>query len=389
MAALAIAAFAAPLAANTAPRPSTAAQTPPAAGIARFTPAPDAINHTIDYRHWDEALGHFVIPMGPSIRDGAQRPESRLGTRINYGQRSRFRLEGNRVAFSYFDNGIRQGLSEYRRDLEAVGSSLDLTSLPRNEQLAYWLNLHNVAIIEALARQYPSRDPTEHAFGANGAALHDAKLVTVKGVPLSPRDIRERIVYINWQDPKVIYGFWHGMIGGPSLQRLAFTGANVDLLLSLAAEEFVNSLRGVEAYRGKLQVSALYKEAAPFYFASGDKLREHLSAFTRAEVRELVERYETIAYAPFETAIADLTFGKGDPALNFVCGGEGGAVGALPLALNPTLCTDEATRPNPAIARLMRERAVKLQRAARQDIRTGTVVFGDAIAQGDPPREVN
>ncbi len=388
VAALSSASLACPVAAETAP---TALQQPAASAdrFAQFAPAPASMEHRIDYRHWDEALGFFVVPMGPSIRDGARRLESRTGTRISYGQKSRFRLEGNRVAFSFLDDGIREALSDYRRDLEAVGTSLDLARLPRNEQLAYWLNLHNVAIIEALAHQYPLRDPSERAFGAEQASLHDAKLVSVKGVTLSARDIRERIVYPHWEDPKVIYGFWHGVIGGPSLQRLAFTGDNVDVLLSLGAEEFVNSLRGIEAYRGKLQLSALYEEAAPFYFADEASLRRHLSGYTRDEVQDLIERHRAIAYAPLETAIADLTFGKGDPALNFVCTGAGGPVGALPYALNPTFCTDEATRPNPAIARLMRERAVKLQRAARQGIRSGTVVFGDGGIQGEAPREVN
>lgn len=387
MAALTLAGLSCPLFAQIAPPPPTASASTDE--LDQFAPASDTIQHRIDYRHWDEALGRFVIPMGPSIRDGARRLEPRTGTRINYGQKSRFRLEGNRVAFSYLDNEIREALSDYRRALERVGTSLDLARLPRNEQLAYWLNLHNVAIIEALAQEYPLRDPSERGFGADQTSLHDAKLVSVKGVRLSLRDIRERIVYPNWEDPKVIYGFWHGVIGGPSLQRLAFTGNNVDVLLSLAAEEFVNSLRGIEAYRGKLQVSALYLEAAPFYFAQEADLRQHFAGYTRDEVHELVERHDTIAYASFDTAIADLTFGKGDPALNFVCSGEGGPVGALPYALNPSLCRDEATRPNPAIARLMRERTVKLQRAARKGIRTGTVVFGDGFGQSEAPREVN
>jgi len=356
--------------------------------FARFVPDPDNRDHTIDYRHWDEALGYFVIPMGPSIRDGARRVEPRLGTRISHGQTSRFRLEGNRVAFSYLGDDIRAALSEYRRDLERVGSTLPLARLARNEQLAFWLNLHNVAIFEALAHAYPLRDPSERTFGPEAAALDDARLVTIGGTALSPRDIREKIVYPGWRDPKVIYGFWRGTIGGPSLQRLAFTSDNVDLLLALAAEEFVNSLRGVEAYGGKLRVSALYDEAAPFYFEDDEALRGHLLQYTREEVAALIARHAKTAYAPFETAIADLTLGKGDPALGFVCGGAGGGVGAVPLAIDPAFCTDEASRPDPAIARLMKERAIKLERAQRQGIRAGTVVLGDGAATGERPREV-
>ena len=176
-------------------------------------------------------------------------------------------------------------LTQYRQDLERVGNELDIVHLPRNEQLSYWINLHNVAVIEALAHQYPMREPAEGSFGANETTLQDAKLVTIDGVQLSPRDIREKIVYPNWSDPRVIYGFWRGEIGGPSIQRLAYTGSNGDQLLALNAEEFVNSLRGVEAYGGALRISQIYEEAAPFYFADDADLITHLSQFARDDVK--------------------------------------------------------------------------------------------------------
>ncbi|MEL7219212.1 MAG: DUF547 domain-containing protein, partial [Pseudomonadota bacterium] len=180
--------------------------------LEQFAPASNRREHRIDYEHWNDALAWFVIPMGPSIRETPGSVQSRTGTRRIYGHESRYRLEGNRVAFSFISPEIRQALTDYRADLERAGSDLDLTSIPRNEQLAFWLNLHNVAVIEALAKEYPLTEPAERAFGSNAAPLDDAKLVTIKGVELSPRDIRERIVYANWSDPKVMYGFWRGVI---------------------------------------------------------------------------------------------------------------------------------------------------------------------------------
>ncbi|WP_299194066.1 DUF547 domain-containing protein [uncultured Erythrobacter sp.] len=377
--------LAAPLAAESAaisierqassPSASTNSQNP----LARFTPAADRREHRIDYAHWDEALGWFVVPMGPSIRVGAGRVDPRTGTRRIYGHESRYRLEGNRVAFSYLTAEIRASLTEYRADLERIGSEIDLTTLPRNEQLAFWLNLHNVAVIEALAGEYPMAEPYERTFGSNSAALDDAKLVTVARVSLSPREIREGIVYPNWSDPKVIYGFWRGVIGGPSIQRLAFTGGNVDALLSLSAEEFVNSLRGVESWGGSLRVSPIYEDTASFYFSDSEDLRAHLSQYARDDVRELVSRYEQVSYKSFETDIADLQRGERDPSLAQLCSSGGGPVGGYDLAISaqPIVCNTPASRPNPAIQRLMEERAENLRRARSRGIRSGMVIYGD------------
>ncbi|MEO0699029.1 MAG: DUF547 domain-containing protein [Pseudomonadota bacterium] len=341
----------------------------PARELSQFRPASDAQEHTIDYSFFDEALDWFVVPMGPSIREGASRVDARLGTRRVYGHESRFRLEGNRVAFSYFTDDVRASLTEYRQDLERVGGELDLTRIPRNEQLAFWLNLHNVAVIEALAYEYPLTQPAQRTFGSNEAMLDDAKLVTVAGVELSPRDIRERIVYPNWSDPKVIYGFWRGEIGGPTIQRVAFSGDNVSQMLGFSAEEFVNSLRGVEKTGKTLRVSRIYEEAAAFYFENDEALRTHLNSFARDEVKTVIGKTERTIINDYEQDVADLARGERDPLTQNLLVTDGFG----PLArTNPVL-----TRPNLAIQRLMEERSEKLRRAVRRGIRTGTVVIGE------------
>ncbi|MEL6530249.1 MAG: DUF547 domain-containing protein, partial [Pseudomonadota bacterium] len=329
--------------------------------LEQFAPASNRREHRIDYEHWNDALAWFVIPMGPSIRETPGSVQSRTGTRRIYGHESRYRLEGNRVAFSFISPEIRQALTDYRADLERAGSDLDLTSIPRNEQLAFWLNLHNVAVIEALAKEYPLTEPAERAFGSNAAPLDDAKLVTIKGVELSPRDIRERIVYANWSDPKVMYGFWRGVIGGPSIQRIAYTGRNVDALLSLAGEEFVNSLRGVEGGGGSLRISRIYEEAAPYYFADFDDVRSHIAQYAGEDVTKLLNKTERTRYNAFDGDLADLARGEREtitqPLASIQCGG----------ACNPNIGFSDLiaarTRPNPAIQRLMIERQAKIEKA--------------------------
>ncbi len=368
---------------------STASAESLTSGLAQFAPDAEHRAHRIDYAHWDEALSWLVVPMGPSIRQAAPRVNPRTGTRRIYGHESRYRLEGNRVAFSYLAPDIRAAITEYRADLERVGTELELTAIPRNEQLAFWINLHNVAVIEALAGEYPLAEPGARSFGSNGATLDDAKLITVGGVALSPRDIRERIVYPNWSDPKVMYGFWRGVIGGPSIQRLAYTGSNVDALLALSAEEFVNSLRGVESWGDALRVSPIYEEAERFYFSDSDTLRAHLSQYARDDVRELISENSVVAYKTLEPDLADLSRGERDPSLSYLCGGVGGPVGSADLTITVGQCTPSRFSPNPAVQRLMSERAVKLRRARSRGIRSGMVIFGDgSYVAGQAPPEV-
>ncbi len=350
-----------PVAAETVAGTGAAASNP----FAIFTPTTDPIRHRIDFGFWDFALKNLVISMGPPTRETARPATPVLGTRRQQGHNSRYRLEGTMVGFSFLDTPAIAGLSEYRLDLQGVADTLDISSLPRNEQLAYWLNLHNAAMVEQIALDWPVRQPRE--IELDGVPLDEAKFITVAGVAMSLRDIREKIVFANWRNPKVIYGFWRGEIGSPSLERDAFTGSNVSSLLDRAAEDFVNSLRGTQKSGDNLDISTLYEDTGRFYFPNFDAdVREHIAEYANADVTEILGQTTFVRAAIREWDIADLS---------------GGSRGANYLA---------ASRPGLTVgaAQLLSQRARKLQLLElREDTRRGTVIFSNIDLPGDPPNK--
>lgn len=301
-----------------------------------LAPEPVASSRTrIDYSMLDEILLNMTMNTGPSTREIALRPNPRVGTRIVAGHKTAYRLEGNKVMFSYLKEDYQDGIREYRKDLEAVGSSIDLTRMSRDEQLAYWLNLHNVALIEAIIDEYPAREPSKIQIKAPSGKvpLYDAKLVTVKDVPLSLRDIREKIVLSNWNDERVIYGFFRGDIGSPAIQNYAFTGDNVWDALNNGAEEFVNSLRGMQEHNGWLVISEIYREYDPWIFEDFETdLRAHMSRHVRDDVRsELDNATKGVKFDNYDTILADLTGGYGQrSAFNSVSSNGFERFGATP-----------------------------------------------------------
>lgn len=334
--------------------------------LAIFAPTADPIRHRIDYDIWDWALKNIVLSMGPSTRQGARRVDPALGTRIKQGPQSRYRLEGSLVLFNLLDAEVIASFTEYRQDLEQVANTLDIASLPRDEQLAFWFNLHNVALMERLAREWPMREPREVRI--DGVPLDDAKIVTLRGIPMSLRDIRENIVFRHWRDPKVIYGFWRGEIGGPELQRHAFSGANVSSLLDVAAADFVNSLRGTQKLGDRLEVATLYAEVASFYFPDFEvDLRSHLTEYADAEVAEIIAETRLTRAAISEHDIADLS---------------GGARPA-----NYLNVSSSSNRLGTAAMDLLQARARKFQNMRRRDQPVGRVFFSNIVLPGDPPNK--
>lgn len=336
--------------------------------FAKFAPRPSGIGTTFDYEIWNEALKYFVLRMGKSLRDGASRPDASLGTRRVYGHDSRYRLEGNRVVFEFMDEGVIDSFSEYRQDLERTADLVDIPALSRNEQLAYWTNLHNVAVIEQVARAYPVSQPSRMTIGDDGLPFDESKFITVSGVRMSLQDIRTKIVFANWSDPKVIYGFFRGDIGGPSIQSEAFTGRNIGEVLTESATEFVNSLRGTQKSGNAIQVSEIYAEARPFFFADWPtSLRAHLRKFAQPEVIAILDKTTEVRADIYEPDIADLAKGMREPSYDFV-----ESDGKL-----------RSFRVSSSMQRLLGERAQKIDRIIRGQNNTGRVTIIDVELPGE------
>ncbi|TNE54951.1 MAG: DUF547 domain-containing protein [Sphingomonadales bacterium] len=340
----------------------------------RFVPGARNNGYRIDYTAWNEALSYLVFSMGRSIRENPGRPDATLGSRRLFGHDSRYRLEGNRVMFSFFTPELRQLITDYRQELEETASTIDLQSYPRNEQLAFWINFHNVALMDMIAREWPVRQPS--SIEIDGVPLDQAKFLTVQGVKMSLHDIRHQIVYRNWKDPRVIYGFWRGEIGGPSIQSDAFNGATISERLDRSAREFVNSLRGVQKAGTRMQVSDLYEEVRPYYFADWPgSLRPHIAGYAEEEVTEILAETTSIEAVIYERDIADLAGGVREPSYSNVT-----STGTDGIERSVSFRIPAGT------ARLLREQQQKMQKILRET-RTGEVIFTPITLPGDagPP----
>jgi len=223
----------------------------------------------IDHSPWSKFLVTAVYDVGRSDRIPAKKKGTirKTGTRVTTACDSKYRHEGNRALFQFFDEGSILYVQQYRDGLQAAIEKVGYATLNRDEQLAFWLNLYNVVLVHEIAKAHPIARPHTikpshlNKSGKQKVSLFDAKVVSVHGQELSLNEIRKEIVFKNWKNPNVIYGFWQGTIGGPSLQLDAFTGGNVQSLLKRSGGEFVNSLRGVNRSTGALRISKHYDDA--------------------------------------------------------------------------------------------------------------------------------
>ncbi|MBL4942636.1 MAG: DUF547 domain-containing protein [Colwellia sp.] len=255
---------------------------------------------TINYRSLDQLLALAVFDMGRSDRSKAKVVRASMGTRLRSTQRRLTSLEGNRFYFEAFKTPLnRQVLHKIKTDLELLPNSTALYKFSKKEQLAYWLNLYNVTLLDELVAIYPKKNLASLFEGDN--ALVNRKILKVNNVSLSLNDIKNVILKEKYHhDPDILYGLYQGVIGGPNIREQAYTGENVYNALAKNAEEFVNSNRGT--YRknnSTFLISSLYAKNAS-YFPNFQEdvtahILKHLEGYYRSQLLGASEVKATIS----------------------------------------------------------------------------------------------
>src|SRR5690554_3718758 len=187
---------------------------------------PDS-SFSIKYDDVNGLLNRLVVNTGRSSREKSAPTTAKTGTRMKLKVKRATVNEGNRFYYEVFsgDDEAKAVLSHVRKSLEIVPEQVPLGAFSRNEQLAYWLNLYNVTLLDEIVKIYPRRNLKKVLVGKK--SILDEKVLTVSGVPLSLNDI-EFILRQNYAgDPLVLYGLYQGIIGGPNIRKVAYTGSNV------------------------------------------------------------------------------------------------------------------------------------------------------------------
>ncbi len=217
----------------------------------------------IDHSLWDKMLKNYLVTNHPS------------GV--------------NRFRYGNVSPEDMQTLTEYLRNLQQVRVS----SLNRNEQKAYWVNLYNALTVKVILDHYPVKSIMDidisPGFFSNGP--WDAKLLTIEGERVSLNDIEHRILRPIFKDNRLHYALNCASIGCPNLQPMAFTAANTEELLAAGAGAYINSPRGARLVKGKLHVSSIYNWFRVDFGDSEEGVVKHLRQYAEGDLADALRTY--------------------------------------------------------------------------------------------------
>jgi hypothetical protein len=264
--------------------------------------------YSISYAELNEVLKKVVVNTGRSDREKAEPVHASTGTRMKPNVKRSTVNEANRFYYEVFaeDEVAAQYLLDVQKNLEGIPAEAPLEYFSRNEQLAYWLNLYNVTLINEIIKVYPKRKLKKLLTG--GHSILQEKLLNVAGVPLSLNDIQYTILKQNYNnDPLILYGLYQGVIGGPNIRKGAYTAANVWSHLEENAAEFVNSNRGTQAKDERtFRASSLYDRNRAYFPNFQADLKKHLLDYLESPEKGELQGATTIKPDIDDWTVTDL-----------------------------------------------------------------------------------
>lgn len=234
----------------------------------------------IRYDDVDHLLQQAVLMSGPPSRKKSSASTATVNTRLKNNFNVLTINAGNKLYFEEFHKKpeLRAAVTAIRKSLEAVPASVRLNQLNQKEQLAYWLNLYNIVVVDEINQIYPRKNLKDYVLAPDG--LLASKTMLIEGVPLSLDDIQHRVLKVNFPDqPLILYGLYQGYIGSPSIRKHAYTAENVMRALKLNASDFINSNRGTYPDRQSFRVAGFYQRNAEYFADFQTDLREHIRGF--------------------------------------------------------------------------------------------------------------
>ncbi len=209
----------------------------------------------------------------------------------------------NRVRYGAVTEADRGNLDAYVESL----TGLAIATYNREEQFAYWINLYNAVTLAVVLDHYPVASMMDISIspGIFSRGPWGKKMIHSDGESLSLDDIEHRILRPIWRDPRIHYAVNCAAIGCPNLRRSAFTGVNVEPLLTIAAKDFINHPRGVDLRDGKLYVSSLYDWYAEDFGGGDAAIIEHLRGFARPRLAAALKEIDEISGDAYDWSLND------------------------------------------------------------------------------------
>jgi len=208
-----------------------------------------------------------------------------------------------RVRYGTVDGPGRALLDGYLARMQAV----EVGTLRRDVQMAFWINLYNALTVAVILDHYPTDSildiDTSPGLFSNGP--WGAEVAEVEGEVLTLDDIEHRILRPIWRDPRIHYAVNCASIGCPNLALEPYDPERLETQLDAAARDYVNHSRGARVVDGELRVSSLYEWYTEDFGDDEAGVIAHLRIYAKPDLLAALDGTDSIDGHDYDWALND------------------------------------------------------------------------------------
>ena len=206
------------------------------------------------------------------------------------------------LRYSDVTEADKNALVSYINRLQDV----QVTSLNKDEQLAFWINLYNAQTTRVILENYPIdsiRSIKSNFLDIKGP--WNDKTLTVEGETLSLDNIENRIVRPLFNDPRIHYALNCAAIACPNLRSQAYKSAGLDAVLDAQARAYINNPRAIKIEEGRVTASRIFLWYKGDYGGSESTVLDHIRQYARPELRQSLEGVTKIDVYEYDWDLID------------------------------------------------------------------------------------
>lgn len=138
--------------------------------------------------------------------------------------------------------GLKAERPELKSYLSALESNAPNSSWSQDEQLAYWINAYNAYTLDLILEHYPVKSIKDIGSLIKipfVSTAWDVKFINIGGEEYDLNNIEHGIIRKEFDEPRIHFALVCAAVSCPKLQRSAFTGDNLEELLTEATKAFL------------------------------------------------------------------------------------------------------------------------------------------------------
>jgi hypothetical protein len=173
-----------------------------------------------------------------------------------------------------------KGLKRNKKDLDALYDKIISISpqddWSRDQALAYWINLYNVATLKLIVNNYPTTSITK----LEGGKPWDKKWIKVGGRLLSLNNIENDIIRPEFKEPRIHFAVNCAAASCPPLLNEAFDPGRLDKQLEKQTRAFLNDSAYNSISGSKLKLSKIFN----WYKEDFGDLKDYITPYVETNI---------------------------------------------------------------------------------------------------------